>query len=123
MRTLRKDFASYLAGPVFVRGPGRTIQARPDDIRTPGRLAPTWISAELAQLAPPGDAGLAGWKHPHLLVGCQDWSPEADPAAHIEMAAVCLVPHPGPGADRRAVEMPRGNDVLNVRMLNRAVQR
>lgn len=33
IRTLQKDFGSYLAGAVFVRRPGRTIQAEPGDIR------------------------------------------------------------------------------------------
>lgn len=33
IRTLHRDFASYLAGTAFVRRPGRTIQAQPGDIR------------------------------------------------------------------------------------------
>jgi hypothetical protein len=33
IRTLQKDFSSYQAGAVFVRRPGRTIQAQPGDIR------------------------------------------------------------------------------------------
>jgi hypothetical protein len=33
IRTLHQDFASYLAATVFVRRPGRTIQAQPGEIR------------------------------------------------------------------------------------------
>jgi hypothetical protein len=101
IRTLQKDFGSYLAGAVFVRRPGRTIQAQhiralEDRYAEPLRLAERdrlrdwlekvssavedlfWVVREATVSDNPGVL----WAEPRnclrtLLIGLEDWLPSA----------------------------------------------